>query len=140
MIIVCIIPWKTAIFDTGEPRLTERDMKNQWLERELHICNPEIRCTILKVVRIDGIIIAILSLEALKGWLFLYGIYLFYVYIYTHICESVFQAQIIYQKQELLQEIPMCCYSGGQIRLSGSELSFACGEGVQSLFPRENPF
>ena len=34
LIIVCIIPWKTAIFDTRSLRLTERDRKNQWLERE----------------------------------------------------------------------------------------------------------
>jgi len=44
-----------------------------------------------------------------------------YIYIYTHtyihiyIKQSVFQAEIVYLKQELLQEIPMSCYSGGQI-------------------------
>lgn len=32
--LVCIIPWKTAIFDAASLRLMERDGKNHCLERE----------------------------------------------------------------------------------------------------------
>lgn len=70
------------------------------------------------------IIIIITSLEAIKGHFILYGIYWFYVYIYTHIYKTECQAQIINLKQDLLWEVPMPCYSGGQIGRSNSENKF----------------
>lgn len=110
---------------------------------KLHICSPEIRCAFLKVVMIDGIII-LPSLEALKGRLVLYGMYWFYVctctYIYVYIKQCISSTDFISEAGTGPGNSYVLLFRGVKLGDQTVKMSFSCGETVQSLFLRENPF